>query len=106
MQGFGSFSVVPVGDRPISFPNDLTMEFGWVKSNYLRRASLLIGLVGTFFVAWPSMGTAGSKPDGAPIDWAKAREWWAFQPPTQAELPKISQAARPSRRVDHFVLAK
>ena len=82
------------------------MEFGWVKSNYLRRASLLISLVGTFFVAWPSVGTAQSKSDGAPIDWAKAREWWAFQPPTKAELPKISQAAWPSRRIDHFVLAK
>ena len=82
------------------------MEFSWVKSNYFRRASLFISLVGTFFVAWPSVGTAQSKPDEAPIDWAKAREWWAFQPPTKAELPKISQAAWPSRRIDHFVLAK
>ncbi|MDP6251218.1 MAG: DUF1549 domain-containing protein, partial [Verrucomicrobiota bacterium] len=67
---------------------------------------MFISLVGTFFVAWPSVGTAQSKPDEAPIDWAKAREWWAFQPPTKAELPKISQAAWPSRRIDHFVLAK
>jgi hypothetical protein len=81
------------------------MESGWVKSNYLQRVGLLINLVGIFFVAWPA-GTAESKPDGAPIDWAKAREWWSFQSPSKAELPKISQATWPSRRIDHFILAK
>ena len=82
------------------------MEFGWVKSNNLRHSGLQISLVVTFFVALPSMGTTESKPDGAPIDWAKAREWWAFQTPTKAVLPKISQTAWPSRRIDHFILAK
>jgi hypothetical protein len=77
-----------------------------VKSNYLRRVGLLISLVGIFLLAWPSAGTAESKPDGAQIDWAMAREWWAFQSPTKAELPQINQAAWPSRRIDHFVLAK
>jgi hypothetical protein len=82
------------------------MESAWVKSNYLRRVGLLISLVGIFLLAWPSAGTAESKPDGAQIDWAMAREWWAFQSPTKAELPQINQAAWPSRRIDHFVLAK
>ena len=82
------------------------MESGWVKINYLRRVGFLISLVGTFLVTWPSAGTAESNSDEAPIDWAKARDWWAFQPPTKAELPKISQAAWPSRRIDHFILAK
>ncbi|MDE2682257.1 MAG: DUF1549 domain-containing protein, partial [Verrucomicrobiota bacterium] len=82
------------------------MESAWVKSNYLRRMGLLISLVGIFLLAWPSAGTAESKPDGAPIDWAMAREWWAFQPPTKAELPQVKQSAWPSRRIDHFVLAK
>ena len=81
------------------------MESGWVKSNYLQRVGLLINLIGIFLVAWPA-GTAESKPDGAPIDWAKAREWWSFQSPSKAELPKISQATWPSRRIDHFILAK
>ena len=51
------------------------------------------------------MGNAENKAD-AQIDWAMAREWWAFQSPTKAELPQINQAAWPSRRIDHFVLAK
>ena len=82
------------------------MESGWVESNYLRRVGLSISLAGIFLLASPSVGTAESKPDGAPINWAKAREWWAFQPPSKAELPKIRQAAWPSRRIDHFILAK
>ena len=51
------------------------------------------------------MGNAENKAE-AQIDWAMAREWWAFQSPTKAELPQINQAAWPSRRIDHFVLAK
>ena len=51
------------------------------------------------------MGNAESKAE-AQIDWAMAREWWAFQSPTKAELPQINLAAWPSRRIDHFVLAK
>ena len=77
-----------------------------MKSNYLRRVGLSISLAGIFLLASPSAGIAKSKPDGAPINWAKAREWWAFQPPNKAELPKISQAAWPSRRIDYFILAK
>ena len=77
-----------------------------MKSNYLRRVGLSISLAGIFLLASPSAGIAKSKPDGAPINWAKAREWWAFQAPNKAELPKISQAAWPSRRIDYFILAK
>ena len=77
-----------------------------MKSNYLRRIGLSVSLSGIFLLASPSAGIAKSKPDGTPINWAKAREWWAFQPPNKAELPKISQAAWPSRRMDHFILAK
>ena len=51
------------------------------------------------------MGNAENKAE-AQIDWAMAREWWAFQSPTKAKLPQINQAAWPSRRIDHFVLAK
>ena len=65
----------------------------------------LAGLFSFFFVVCPRMGNAESKAE-AQIDWAMAREWWAFQSPTKAELPQINQAAWPSRRIDHFVLAK
>ena len=51
------------------------------------------------------MGNAENKAE-AQIDWAMAREWWAFQSPTKAKLPQINLAAWPSRRIDHFVLAK
>ena len=77
-----------------------------MKSNYLRRIGLSVSLSVVFLLASPSAGIAKSKPDGTPINWTKAREWWAFQPPNKAELPEISQAAWPSRRMDHFILAK
>ena len=68
-------------------------------------STTLAGLFSFFFVVCPRMGNAENKAE-AQIDWAMAREWWAFQSPTKAELPQINQAAWPSRRIDHFVLAK
>ena len=68
-------------------------------------STALAGLFSFFFVVCPRMGNAENKAE-AQIDWAMAREWWAFQSPTKAELPQINQAAWPSRRIDHFVLAK
>ena len=68
-------------------------------------STTLAGLFSFFFVVCPRMGNAENKAE-AQIDWAMAREWWAFQSPTKAELPQINLAAWPSRRIDHFVLAK
>ena len=76
-----------------------------VRCGRIWLSTALAGLFSFFFVVCPRMGNAENKAE-AEIDWAKAREWWAFQPPTKAELPKISQPAWPSRRIDHFVLAK
>ena len=76
-----------------------------VRCGRIWLSTALAGLFSFFFVVCPRMGNAESKAE-AQIDWAMAREWWAFQSPTKAELPQINQAAWPSRRIDHFVLAK
>ena len=76
-----------------------------VRCGRIWLSNALAGLFSFFFVVCPRMGNAESKAE-AQIDWAMAREWWAFQSPTKAELPQINQAAWPSRRIDHFVLAK
>ena len=76
-----------------------------VRCGRIWLSTALAGLFSYFFVVCPRMGNAENKAD-AQIDWARAREWWAFQSPTKAELPQINQAAWPSRRIDHFVLAK
>ena len=76
-----------------------------VRCGRIWLSTALAGLFSYFFVVCPRMGNAENKAE-AQIDWAMAREWWAFQSPTKAELPQINQAAWPSRRIDHFVLAK
>ena len=76
-----------------------------VRCGRVWLSTALAGLFSFFFVVCPRMGNAENKAE-AQIDWAMAREWWAFQSPTKAELPQINQAAWPSRRIDHFVLAK
>ena len=76
-----------------------------VRCRRIWLSTALAGLFSFFFAICPRMGNAENKAE-AQIDWAMAREWWAFQSPTKAELPQINQAAWPSRRIDHFVLAK
>ena len=76
-----------------------------VRCGRIWLSTALAGLFSFFFVVCPRMGNAESKAE-AQIDWAMAREWWAFQSPTKAELPQINLATWPSRRIDHFVLAK
>jgi hypothetical protein len=41
----------------------------------------------------------------AVIDWAKARQHWAFVPPKAQALPKVKDTAWLRGRVDHFILA-
>ena len=76
-----------------------------VRCGRIWLSTALAGLFSFFFVVCPRMGNAENKAE-AQIDWAMAREWWAFQSPTKAKLPQINLAAWPSRRIDHFVLAK
>ncbi|MGC9941459.1 MAG: PSD1 and planctomycete cytochrome C domain-containing protein [Verrucomicrobiota bacterium] len=46
-----------------------------------------------------------AKPE-KPIDWDKARQFWAFQQPKVVEPPKVVDGQWPRTDVDHFVLAK
>ncbi|MBC8354595.1 MAG: PSD1 domain-containing protein [Planctomycetes bacterium] len=39
------------------------------------------------------------------IDMQRAREFWSFQPPKKADLPKVQSVAWPQAPLDHFVLA-
>ncbi|MCH2593173.1 MAG: DUF1549 and DUF1553 domain-containing protein [Pedosphaera sp.] len=65
----------------------------------------LAWLAAWLVVTWP--GTAATDTDKAtPIDWEKARKWWAYQAPQKNELPAVSNSAWPSQRIDHFILAK
>jgi hypothetical protein len=40
------------------------------------------------------------------IDWAKAREWWSFRPPTSSPLPKVKSTRWPANDIDRFILAR
>ena len=40
------------------------------------------------------------------IDWAKAREWWAFRPLTLPDPPAVKDTAWPVNDLDRFTLAK
>jgi hypothetical protein len=82
------------------------MIVGWNRSENSRGFGGLTWLfVAWLFVAWPS-ATASEAAKPASIDWDKAREWWAYQPPQKTKLPTVSNRAWPSQRLDHFILAK
>jgi hypothetical protein len=65
------------------------------------------------FVRWIELGApdprdASGSPASEPaaaIDWAEARRFWAFQPPTASPLPSVEHRQWPHRRHDYFVLA-
>ena len=81
------------------------MVFGWKMSEVLFGFGRLAWLAAWLVVTWP--GTAATDTDKAtPIDWEKARKWWAYQAPQKNELPAVSNSAWPSQRIDHFILAK
>ena len=81
------------------------MIVGWNRSGNSRGFGGLAWLAAWLFVAWPS-ATASEAAKPASIDWDKAREWWAYQPPQKTKLPTVSNRAWPSQRLDHFILAK
>ena len=63
------------------------------------------------FQKWVQIGAPDPR-DDAPvkiangeIDWAKAREYWAFKAPQSAALPSPKDAAWPRTDVDRFILA-
>ena len=81
------------------------MIFGWNLSGVLRGIGRLAWLIACLAVAWPTE-TAAETAKTTSIDWAKAREWWAYQAPQKSGLPVVSNRAWPSQRIDHFILAK
>ena len=81
------------------------MVFGWNISGVLRGIGRLAWPIACLAVAWPS-ATAAETTKTTSIDWAKAREWWAYQAPQKSGLPAVSNRAWPSQRIDHFILAK
>ena len=81
------------------------MVFGWNMSGVLRGIGRLAWPIACLAVAWPS-ATAAETTKTTSIDWAKAREWWAYQAPQKSGLPVVSYRAWPRQRIDHFILAK
>ena len=86
-------------------PDALGMIVGWNRSGNSRGFVGLAWLAAWLFIAWPS-ATASDEAETAPIDWDKAREWWAYKAPQKATLPTVSNRAWASQRLDHFILAK
>ena len=54
-----------------------------------------------------SSGVAGdSRNDDGSINWATAREFWAFTAPQIQELPEVKAKEWPNQPIDYFILAK
>ena len=81
------------------------MVFGWKMSGVLFGFGRLAWLAVWLVVTWPSTAATDSE-KATPIDWEKARKWWAYQAPQKNELPAVSNRAWPRQRIDHFILAK
>jgi hypothetical protein len=63
------------------------------------------------FAAWVKMGAPDPRTGTAPtaakeIDWYKARQFWAFQPPVKSPRPQVDDKAWPKRDIDYFILAE
>lgn len=91
--------------RLILSANALGMVFGWKMSGFLLGLGRLAWLAAWLVVTWPSTAAADAEKT-TPIDWEKARKWWAYQAPQKNELPAVSNSAWPSQRIDHFILAR
>jgi len=78
----------------------------------MPRGGKLSAAVITDFETWIKLGAPdprdGKQPatTAAEIDWTKARQFWAFQPPAKSPLPKVKNTAWPRRDIDHFILAE
>jgi len=61
------------------------------------------------FEKWVQMGAPDPRGGSAKVvkrhDAAKAKEWWAFQPPKKSTVPVVPNAAWPKTDIDRFLLA-
>jgi hypothetical protein len=86
---------MPPDSRGGILPDDVIADFEkWVKNGAAdpRDSAKIIAV-------------QKAKPE-KPVDWDKARQFWAFQKPKAIEPPKVADASWPKTDVDHFVLAK
>lgn len=63
------------------------------------------------FETWIKLGAPDPRDGKQPaavvdIDWAKARQYWAFQTPVKHPIPKVKNAAWAKCDLDHFLLAE
>jgi hypothetical protein len=77
----------------------------------MPRGSKLSAAVISDFETWIKLGAPDPRdgkqpPEAAEIDWAKARQTWAFQKPIKHPLPNVKNATWARRDIDHFILAK
>jgi hypothetical protein len=82
----GDLHMPPSGKLPAAVLNDFEM---WIKLG----------------APDPRDGKQGSIAE-ANIDWTKARQFWAFQPPRKYPLPKVKDTAWPKKDIDHFILTE
>ncbi|MBO13158.1 MAG: hypothetical protein CMJ68_20690 [Planctomycetaceae bacterium] len=54
----------------------------------------------------PRTDSSPSRATSQPIDWAKARTHWAFQPLTRPNQPPVQNTAWPRNPIDRFILAR
>ena len=77
----------------------------------MPRDGKLAAAVIADFETWIKLGAPDPRVGDTPkvaqeIDWHKARQFWAFQPPAKSSLPKVKDTAWPRRDIDHFILAE
>jgi hypothetical protein len=54
----------------------------------------------------PDPRSEATKTTASKIDWAKARQHWAYQPIQRPPLPAVNDAAWPGNEIDYFLLAR
>ncbi len=60
------------------------------------------------FEKWVAMGAPDPRAGAAKVvakDDARARQWWAFQPPQKVSVPAVKDVAWPKSDIDRFLLA-
>src|ERR1035438_6829277 len=77
----------------------------------MPRSGKLPPAVISDFETWIKLGAPdprdGKQPAAAAeIDWAKARQYWAFQAPIKHPLPKVKNTGWARRDLDRFILAE
>ena len=81
------------------------MVFSWKMFRFRLGFGRFAWLTAWLVVACQSTEAADAKKN-TPIDWDKARKWWAYQAPQKTDIHRVSSSTWPSQRIDHFILAR